>query len=135
MAKRKSAGLSGLSSAALEAELARRAKKVGGLIRKHRRALATVARLEAQIREHGGSVSGGGGRVGGVRKRPKNDKNLVEALSDLLRGKTMSVTEATAEVQRAGYKTSAANFRTIVNQTLIKSNRFKKVSRGKYTTK
>lgn len=134
MAKRQSAGLSGLSSAALEAELARRSRRVGALVRKHRRALAAVARLEAQIRAHGGVV-GGGGRVAGVRKRPKNDRNLVEALSDLLRGKTMSVTEATAEVQRAGYKTSAANFRTIVNQTLIKSNRFKKVSRGKYTTK
>ena len=38
-------------------------------------------------------------------------------------------------VQRAGYKTSSSTFRTIVNITLIKSGRFKKVSRGQYTLK
>lgn len=76
-----------------------------------------------------GIVNAGTGRI-----RPKNDMNLVEALAKLLKGKQMSVTEATSKVQEAGYKTSAANFRTIVNQTLIKSNRFKKISRGQYTT-
>jgi hypothetical protein len=46
----------------------------------------------------------------------------------------MSVTQATQKVQDAGYKTTAANFRTIVNQTLIRDNRFKRVSRGQYTS-
>lgn len=59
--------------------------------------------------------------------------NLVEALVKVLTGRTMSVTEVTQAVQDAGYQTSSANFRTIVNQTLIKSKAFKKVSRGKYT--
>ena len=72
---------------------------------------------------------------GTVRKRPKNDTNLVEALAKVLKGKTMGVTEVTAAVQVAGYKTSAANFRTIVNQALIRSELIKKVSRGQYTAK
>ena len=37
-------------------------------------------------------------------------------------------------VQKAGYKTGAANFRTIVNQSLIKNKAmFKKMGRGEYT--
>ena len=36
-------------------------------------------------------------------------------------------------VQRNGYRTTSPNFRTIVNQTLIKhTDRFKRVSRGQY---
>ncbi|MFN0131374.1 MAG: hypothetical protein ACKVW3_02390 [Phycisphaerales bacterium] len=134
MARRKSTsgGLATISNSALQAELSRRSQKVRGLMQKHRRAQAVVARLEAQIREHGGEVDG---RFAGSRKRPKNDQNLVESLAALLKGKTMSVTEASEEVQRAGYKTSSDNFRTIVNQTLIKSNLFRKVSRGQYTAK
>ena len=72
--------------------------------------------------------------MAGGRKRPRNDSNLVDALHKLLTGKQMSVTDAAEAVQKAGYQTSAANFRTIVNQTLIKfRSRFKKVSRGVYT--
>ncbi len=60
--------------------------------------------------------------------------NLVEALQKLLKGRTLSVTDMTQKVQDSGYKTSAANFRTIVNQTLIKNAKtFKKISRGMYT--
>jgi hypothetical protein len=46
----------------------------------------------------------------------------------------MSVTDAAAAVLESGYKTSAENFRTMVNQALIKrTDLFKKVARGKYT--
>jgi hypothetical protein len=46
----------------------------------------------------------------------------------------MGVTEAATAVQKAGYTTNAANFRTIVNACLIKHKKlFKKVSRGQYT--
>lgn len=72
----------------------------------------------------------------GSRKRHRNDSNLVEALQQVLSGKTMGVTEAAAAVQAAGYKTTSPNFRTIVNQTLIKHPKtFPKQSRGKYTAK
>ncbi len=67
-------------------------------------------------------------------KRFKNDENLVQALQGVLRGKQMSVTEVADAVQEAGYRTTSDNFRTIVNQALIKKgNGFRKVSRGVYT--
>ena len=53
-----------------------------------------------------------------------------------MRGKQMGVSEIAEAVQAAGYKTSSANFRTIVNQALIReTDLFKKVSRGVYTAK
>lgn len=47
----------------------------------------------------------------------------------------MSVTEVAEAVQRQGYKTTSPSFRTIVNQTLINSGKFRPVSRGQYTAK
>ncbi|MDY7108645.1 MAG: hypothetical protein SYC29_08400 [Planctomycetota bacterium] len=68
--------------------------------------------------------------------RPRNTGSLVEALKKLLTGKTMTVTEMADAVQKAGYKTSSPNFRTIVNQTLINNKKdFKRVARGQYTAK
>jgi hypothetical protein len=75
-------------------------------------------------------------KPGGTRKRHRNDANLVESLQQVLRGKTMGVTEAADAVQQAGYKTTSPNFRTIVNQTLIKNpDVFSKQGRGLYTAK
>ncbi len=121
--------LSGISVIDLHAELGRRQRRVGALERRRDRAMSKVQKLDAEIAALGGSVSGSG------RTRPRNASNLVEALHKLLDGKTMSVTEATAEVQKAGYITTSATFRTIVNQTLINSGQFKRVARGQYTSK
>lgn len=135
----------------LQRELERRSSQVDELVAEREQLLARVAELDAEI-----SASGGPGRRGRPRKtsgrkavhagkapaksrsstgrkRPKNDMSLAEALAKLLKNKTMGVTEITSAVQKAGYKTNAENFRTIVNQTLIKDDRFKKVSRGQYT--
>lgn len=72
----------------------------------------------------------------GSRKRHRNDTNLVGALQQVLNGKTLGVTEAANAVQKAGYKTTSPNFRTIVNQTLIKHpDVFSKQGRGLYTAK
>ena len=69
-------------------------------------------------------------------RRPRNTANLVESLQKLLANKTMAVTEMADAVQKAGYKTSSPNFRTIVNQTLINNKKaFKRVARGQYTAK
>lgn len=81
------------------------------------------------------SARSGRGSVSFGRKRPRNDMNLVDSLAKLLRNKTQSVTDIAANVQKAGYKTTSPNFRTIVNQTLINNPAFKRVSRGKYTVK
>jgi hypothetical protein len=70
------------------------------------------------------------------RGRGGNTRSLVESLHEVLAGRTMSVTEVSDAVQKAGYKTASPNFRTIVNQALLaNSDRFKKVARGQYTSK
>ena len=58
--------------------------------------------------------------------------SLVASLQQLLTGKQMGVNEMTKAVQEAGYKSNSKIFRTIVNQTLAKEKRFKKVGRGQY---
>jgi len=119
----------------LEAELRRREKIAGKLVMRREKLLAELAELDAQIKAAGALISAGrasSGRRGGGR-RGRNDMNLGDALVGTLTGKTMSVTEVAEAVQRAGYNTTSPNFRTIVNQTLTKDKRFKRVARGQYT--
>ncbi len=61
---------------------------------------------------------------------------LADALQSKLAGKQLSVTEIADSLLKSGYKTksSAKNFRVMVNQTLTKDTRFKRVSRGIYTS-
>lgn len=121
--------VSKLSLTDLHKELTRRQRHVGSLARRRERLMAKVHALNLEIERHGG-------RSGLLtRKRPKNDTNLVEALHKVLDGKTMSVTEVAEAVQDAGYMTTSPSFRTIVNQTLINSGKFKRVERGRYTAK
>lgn len=132
------AGLSNVSIAELEREMQKRRGQVTRLMSKRDRLAAQVAELDREIASLGGpgsTKSGGLGvtAAGLPRRRPRNEQSLNEALRDVLKGNTMSVTEAAEAVQAAGYQTSSANFRTIVNQTLIKDPRFKKVARGQYT--
>jgi hypothetical protein len=131
-------GLAHLSMSELQKEMGRRARAAQALQRKRSKIVAKLVALDDRIRELGVSMNGtiGRGRVGAIpgRKRPKNETNLAEALAGVLKNKTMGVTEVAEAVQKAGYQTSAENFRTIVNQCLIKNNKmFKKVSRGQYT--
>lgn len=133
MARRRSGGLSSVSFGELRREMARRQRRVGGLQRRRERLMGKVRDLESLIAELGGSS---GGRIhGGVRRRPRNEMNLVEALHKVLTNKVMSVTDVSEAVQRAGYKTTSPSFRTIVNQTLINSGKFRRVERGQYTSK
>lgn len=122
--------LTSVTTDALERELARRQQEVTRLERRRDRLAVQLDEVEGRLAKLGGL---GGVSIGGVRKRPRNEANLADSLAKVLKNKTMSVTEAADAVQGAGYRTSAANFRTIVNQTLIKDKRFKKVSRGQYT--
>ena len=126
-------GLAGVSVGALHAELRRRERVVGKLERKRDKILSKLAAVDKQIAREGGAPGArrGGGRRGGKRGGP----SLVEALRVLLTGKTMSVTEAAEEVQKAGYQTSSPNFRTMVNQSLLKKDIFKRTGRGMYTAK
>lgn len=127
---RKSA-LSDLSLAEINRELARRQRSVGTLEKRRAKLLKQLADLDGQISASGGLMKGW--NRGGRRTRPKNDVQLLDALKNTLKGKTMGVAEVADAVQKAGYQTTSPNFRTIVNQTLLKKKHFRRVSRGQYT--
>lgn len=129
---RKSSGaLGAVSFEELQAEMARRSKLVGRLERKRARLHAELGEIDAQLSSFGALSASGG-----IRRRPRNEMNLVDTLQKVLKNKTMSVTDAAQAARDAGYMTTAANFRTIVNQALIRETKtFKKVSRGQYTAK
>jgi hypothetical protein len=123
--------LASLSVAALHAELRRRQKSVKPLQRRKEALLAKIAKIDAEIAALGGTTTKASA---GTRVRPQNSMSLVEALAAALKNKTLGVSETVDAVQKAGYKSNAANFKTIVNQTLIKNrSMFKKVGRGQYT--
>ncbi len=128
---RKSGQLGAVSIEELQAEMARRSKVVNRLERRRAKLHAEIALVEAELGSFGALSSNGG-----IRRRPRNEMNLVDTLSKVLKNKTMSVTDAAQAARDAGYMTTAANFRTIVNQALIREKKtFKKVSRGQYTAK
>jgi hypothetical protein len=147
--------LASASLAELQAELARRERVASELGRRRDQLLAELATLDRELTGSGAARRGGrrgrpvgqvvrrgrpgrrgGGRGRGGRRRARNATNLVEALRGVLSNATMSVTDAAKAVQRAGYRTTSANFRTIVNQALLgNKGHFKKVSRGQYTAK
>lgn len=127
-------GLAGVTVAELETELQRRHKDVGKLKARYEKLTSDLATLAAQIESYGGSVTGHPGIPPG-RKRARNKMKLADALANILDGKTMSVTDVAEAVQKAGYITTSPSFRTIVNQTLINTGRFKRVERGLYTVK
>ncbi|MGJ8636898.1 MAG: hypothetical protein ACSHX5_08655 [Phycisphaerales bacterium] len=123
--------LGAVSFEELQAEMARRSKLVGRLERKRNRLQAELSEIDAELASFGALSA-----TGGIRRRPRNEMNLVDTLQKVLKNKTMSVTDAAQAARDAGYMTTAANFRTIVNQALIRETKtFKKVSRGQYTAK
>jgi len=123
--------LGAVSFEELQMEMARRGKVVNRLERRRTKLHAELAEVEAELGSFGALSANGS-----IRRRPRNEMNLVDTLSKVLNNKTLSVTDAAQAARDAGYMTTAANFRTIVNQALIREKKvFKKVSRGQYTSK
>ncbi len=131
----------GLSIASLQAAIRRHERLINRhlkkLVRKRDSLASALAEVESEIGRAGGRLRVGRGlaSLGVGRRRPRNDSNLADALAKTLKNATMSVTEVSEAVQKRGYRTTSPNFRTIVNQTLIKDSRFKRVGRGQYTAK
>jgi hypothetical protein len=70
------------------------------------------------------------------RRRAKNKISLVDALAQFLKGKAkVTVGGAMEGVLAAGYKSKSKDFRVVVNNTLLKDKRFKKVGRGEFRLK
>lgn len=127
--------LGDVSTVKLAEELKRREKELSRLEARRDRVAAQLAELDDQIAALAGAGGYGATARGGLRRRPRNDKPLADALVEVLTGQTMGVSEVAEAVQRAGYRTSSPNFRTIVNQTLLRDKRIKKIARGQYTAK
>jgi len=128
MPRGRSGGL--LSISALENMLQQRRAELAKL-RKQRTGLERdLAKIDRRIE------SLGGGRVRGGRVR--NEKSLTALMGEILgkAGKAMPVGDIVAKVQAAGYRSNSANFRGIVNQTLIKERKqFASAGRGMYQLK
>ncbi len=113
-------------------------RSIGPLQRKRAQLLAKLAQIDKKLAELGEVSSNGTARSvkGGGRRRAVNKTPLVDALYNVMKGKTMTVSEAAEAVQKAGYKTYSSTFKVMVNMTLAKyTDRFKRVGRGQYTTK
>ena len=127
-----------LSISQLERILRARRSELQRLARRRMKLGRQLARIDAQMRDLGGDV--GGGRMsgmGGGGGRVRNPQSLVKMIEGVLgkTGKAMNVGDIAVAVQRQGYKSNSANFRGIVNQTLIKEKQFSQASRGMYQLK
>jgi hypothetical protein len=129
---RRSNPLSKLTFSQIQAELRRRQRKAGTLERRRDRLAQRIAALDQQMH----AMSGGRLNLSFRRGRPRNEQTLPEALHEVLKGKTMRVTDVAEAVQQAGYKTNSKTFRVQVNIALVKrKDLFKRVGRGEYTAK
>ena len=132
----KNGHLARASVADLQAEIDRRLRTLDD---RREKLVAQLDAIENEMAVYNGAVSARRATLLMTRrgrKRPRNRTNLVSALTEVLCDRTMSVTEMSEAVQKAGYRTTSRNFRTIVNQTLINNKKtFKRVARGCYTAR
>ena len=128
-------GTSGLSLQQLERLIDKRRRDLARLQKQRAKAQKRLDAIDAKITAAGGSS--GGGRSGTGRTRARNESSLQDAIHHILSksGGPMSVGDIHDKVLSTGYKSNAANFRGIVNQTLIKDKRFTSASRGVYQLK
>ncbi len=123
-----------LSVSQLETLLARRKSEIGDLSKERSSLQKKIDAIDDRLRQLGG---GAGGRGGPGRSRARNDRSLVDVMEEVLAktGKAMRVSEISDNVQATGYRSTSANFRSIVNQMLIKDKRFNSPARGLYQLK
>jgi hypothetical protein len=127
----------GLSLAALEKMMNSRRKDVARLTRKRDKIQKKLDAIDAQIAAVSGGAAGRMGGGGGRGSRARNDASLQDVIHQVLSkgGGPMSVGDILAKVEATGYRSNSANFRGIVNQTLIKDKRFTSAARGVYQLK
>jgi hypothetical protein len=131
---------SGLTISQLQQILDSRKNEISKLYRKRATIEKNLAAIDREIGKLEGDGGNGGrrGTGGGGGVRARNEKSLVETLAEVLGDAKapMSIKEIVDGVEKAGYKSSSANFRGLVNQTLIKeSKQFNAPERGLYELK
>jgi hypothetical protein len=133
----KSKKLTDVSLAELQDELQRRRKQLPGLQAKRDKLAKQLAEVDKQIEMlQGKGKAPAKPSTRKTRKRPKNAVSLPDILEKVMKGKgSVGIGEAMEMALAEGYKSSSSQFRNIINQTLNKDPRFKKVARGQYTLK
>ncbi len=127
--------------AQLERVLEEKKSELNKLIRQRSQLEKRMNRLDRQIERVGGGMNGarraGNGAGGGTGRRARNEHSLIESIELVLAksGGPMKVAEIMEGVLATGYRSGSDNFRGIVNQTLIKDQRFGQVDRGVYQLK
>ncbi len=123
------ASTNGLSIEQLENILHNRRSELQKLQKQRNRLVRELDDVDSRIRLLGGR--------GGSGRRPRNEQSLIAMMEGVLKsaGKPLGVGDIAAAVQRKGYRSSSANFRAIVNQSLIKDKRFTQAGRGVYQLK
>lgn len=123
-------GMIRLSLGELQAMMKRQTNRLTKLRRERSRLIARLDQIDREIADIDGGLGGGG-------RRARNSKSLVATLEGILgkSGKPMAVGDIVAAVKASGYRSNSANFRAIVNQTLIKEKQFSQVGRGMYQLK
>jgi hypothetical protein len=110
------------------------------LLNERRSALKKLAKQRTKVQKKldgiDREIAGLGGSGGGSGARVRNDLSLVATLETVLKGKqSMQVGDIVDAVEARGYRSNSANFRGIVNQTLIKEPQFSSAGRGLYRLK
>jgi hypothetical protein len=116
--------------------LQKRRSELDSLTRERQRILKQLAAVDARLQAVSGGVSGGGPLTRGGRVR--NPMSLVATMEQVLAkaGKPLSVGDIVQGVLDTGYQSGSANFRAVVNQTLIKERkRFANTQRAVYDLK
>ena|SRR5437660_5567667 len=117
----------------LERMVNQKRRELARLSRKRTTAQRRLDDIDDRIRRLGGttmSIRGGG-------RRARNDHSLVEVIHGVLQkaARPLRVSAIAEAANAAGYRSSSANFRGIVNQMLIKDPRFLSQNRGFYQLK
>ena len=132
-----------LTIAQLQRVLNEKQSELNKLHRQRENLQRKIDLIDRQIDRVDGGGGGGaigmrrGGAGGGGGRRPRNEHSLLDTIEGVLRkgGKPMKVQEILDGVISTGYRSGSANFRGIINQTLIKDKRFGQVERGTYELK
>ena len=127
-----------LTLAQLERLMRSRRSEMTRLTRQRDKLQKKLDVLNGRIAEISGGASGNGNAGGGTgRGRARNDVSLQDAIHQVLSKASgaMNVGDIMEKVRAAGYRSNSANFRGIVNQTLIKDKRFTSSARGVYQLK
>jgi hypothetical protein len=128
-----------MSIGELRLELARRERQGAALLRTRQRLVARMLEIDRQLAALGIAPTTRGterkARPGRTGPRFRNEAPLHEALAKAMKRRPMSIGEAIKAVRRAGYKSTARNFRLVVSVALANKKHFRRVQRGVYAVR